>query len=40
MIPVFQPAYSPELNPAEHFWQHVKSPLKGRCFQSLKHLRE
>lgn len=40
IIPIFQPAYSPELNPAERFWQHLKSPLKGRCFQSLNHLRE
>uniref|UniRef100_UPI001951E721 IS630 family transposase n=1 Tax=Halomicronema sp. CCY15110 TaxID=2767773 RepID=UPI001951E721 len=35
LIPVFQPPYSPELNPAERFWQHLKSPLKGKCFETL-----
>lgn len=40
LIPIFQPPYSPELNPAERFWQHLKSPLKGKCFQTLDQLRE
>jgi hypothetical protein len=40
LIPVFQPPYSPELNPAERFWQHLKSPLKGKCSQTLDQLRE
>lgn len=40
IIPIFQPPYSPELNPAERFWQHLKSCLKGKCFESLDKLRE
>ena len=40
LIPVFQPPYSPELNPAERFWQHLKSPLKGTCFKTLDELRQ
>jgi hypothetical protein len=39
LIPIFQPPYSPELNPAERFWQHLKSPLKGQCFETLDQLR-
>jgi hypothetical protein len=40
IIPIFQPPYSPELNPAERFWQHLKLPLKGKCFESLEQLRQ
>ena len=39
LIPIFQPPYSPELNPAERFWQHLKSPLKGKCFETLDQVR-
>ena len=39
IIPIFQPPYSPELNPAERFWQHLKSELKGKCFECLDKLR-
>jgi DDE superfamily endonuclease len=31
---VFQPAHSPELQPAEHLWQYVDEPLANRCFAS------
>jgi len=24
IVLVFQPAYSPELNPVEHFWEHIR----------------
>ncbi len=40
LIPIFQPPYSTELNPAERFWQHRKSPLKGKCFETLDQLRK
>ncbi|MCL6434335.1 MAG: transposase [Leptolyngbyaceae cyanobacterium HOT.MB2.61] len=30
IIPLFQPPHSPELNPIERFWQHLKGNLGGR----------
>ena len=32
---MFQPAYSPELQPAEHLWELVDQPLINRHFPSL-----
>lgn len=34
------PAYSPELNPVELVWSHLKRSLKNRVFTSLSALRE
>lgn len=35
---VFQPAHSPELQPAEHLWEFLDEPLANRCFETLKDL--
>jgi hypothetical protein len=40
IIPLVQPAHSPELNPIERFWQWLKQPLKNQIFPSLQALRE
>jgi hypothetical protein len=40
IIPLGQPAHSPELNPIERFWQWLKQPLKNLTFPSLQALRE
>jgi quinol monooxygenase YgiN len=40
LIPVLQPAHSPELNPTERFWQQIKSHLKGEHFATLAQLRQ
>lgn len=39
IIPVVQPAHSPELNPIERLWQWLKRPLKNQSFSSLDSLR-
>jgi len=39
LIPIFQPAHSPELNPIERLWQWVKQQLRGENFENLDHLR-
>lgn len=39
LIPVFQPAHSPELNPTERLWQHLRTQLQGENFTSLELLR-
>lgn len=36
---LFLPPYSPELNPIERVWQHVKAPLAGSLFPTLRKLR-
>lgn len=36
--PLFQPAYSPELQPAEHLWPLVDAPLVNQHFDSLQQL--
>ncbi len=36
--PCFLPAYSPELQPAEHLWPLTNTPLANRCFASLDEL--
>jgi transposase len=35
---VFQPAHSPELQPAEHLWAFVNEPLANRCFATIESL--
>lgn len=40
LIPIFQPANSPQLNPQERFWQHLKAQLVGEHFTSLAQLRQ
>lgn len=35
---VFQPAHSPELQPAEHLWEFVDEPLANTCFETLQDL--
>jgi transposase len=40
ILPVVQPAHSPELNPIERFWQLLKQSLKNQVFPSLQALRE
>lgn len=40
IIPLVQPAHSPELNPIERFWQLLKQPLKNQIFPSLQALWE
>jgi transposase len=36
----FLPAYSPELQPAEHLWQLTDTPLANRCFATLDELEQ
>lgn len=40
LIPLCQPAHSPELNPIERVWQFIKAQLKVERFATLQHLRE
>jgi DDE superfamily endonuclease len=35
---VFQPAHSPELQPAEHLWAFVDEPLANCCFATIENL--
>jgi hypothetical protein len=35
---VYQPAYCPELQPAEHLWQFVDEPLANKCFDTIEDL--
>lgn len=37
---VFQAPYSPELNPIERLWQHLKSKLAWNLYETLDQLRE
>jgi putative transposase len=38
---LFQPAHSPELNPVEHLWEHLREKhLRNRCWSSLEDLEE
>lgn len=39
LIPVLQPAHSPELNPTERLWQHLRAQLQGENFTSLEQLK-
>lgn len=40
LIPICQPAHSPELNPIERVWQFIKAQLKGERFATLQQFRE
>ena len=40
IILLFQPPYSPELNPRERLWEEIKKELKWRVFNNLDELRE
>jgi transposase len=40
VILLFQPAYSPEVNPIERLWQYLKEQLKWQTFDNLENLRE
>jgi hypothetical protein len=35
LIPILQPAHSPQLNPIERLWQFLKAQLKGENFANL-----
>jgi transposase len=38
---LFLPPYSPELNPAERFWEHIKeNVIKNKVFENLEDLME
>lgn len=39
VIPIFQPASSPELNPIERLWLLVKRQIQGENFRTLEELR-
>ena len=39
MILLFQPAYSPEVNPRERLWGYVKEQLKWLRFDQIEELR-
>jgi len=38
IVPLFQPSHSPEVNPVENLWHHIreKGGFKNRTFESLK----
>jgi transposase len=38
ITPVYQPPYSPELQPAEHLWRFVDEPLVNKHFDTLDDL--
>lgn len=40
IIPIFQPAHCPELNPTERFWQFLKGLWKGENFASVDALKQ
>jgi transposase len=40
LIPIFQPAHCPELNPIERLWQYLKQQIKGENFATLDLLRQ
>jgi len=37
---VFLPAYSPELNPIERFWEHIKRYTKGKIYSGLNEMKD
>ena len=39
-MPIYLPAYSPELNPIERLWEHTKKDLKWENYSSLDKLKE
>jgi len=40
VIPIFQPAHSPQVNPIERLWEDLKKHFKGRNFNNLATLRD
>ena len=40
VILLFQPAYSPEVNPIEKLWRYIKEQLKWLRFDGIEKLRE
>jgi transposase len=40
VILLFQPAYSPEVNPIERLWGYLKEQLKWLRFEQIEELRE
>ena len=40
MVLLFQPAYSPEVNPIERLWGYLKEQLKWLKFEQIEELRE
>ncbi len=40
LVLLFQPAHSPELNPIERLWEHLKGQLRWQVFKDIKHLQE
>jgi len=39
VILLFQPAYSPEVNPIERLWEYIKEQLKWLRFEQIEELR-
>ncbi len=39
MILLFQPAYSPEVNPIKRLWGYIKEQLKWLRFEQIEELR-
>ncbi|MEG3927009.1 MULTISPECIES: transposase [unclassified Microcoleus] len=39
MLLLFQPAYSPEVNPIERLWGYIKKQLKWLRFEQIEELR-
>jgi len=37
---IFQPPYSPELNPIERVWQHIKHKLSWEIYDNLDEIKE
>ncbi|WP_442949288.1 transposase [Nostoc sp.] len=40
VIPIFQPSHSPELNPIERLWEHIKQALSWQQGKNLDELRK
>ena len=42
IVPMFQPSYSPEVNPVENLWHHIreKGEFKNKTFDSIKYIKE
>lgn len=42
IVPIFQPPYSPELNPVEHIWHHIRETynFKNKTFNSMKEVED
>jgi transposase len=42
IVPLFQPTYSPELNPAEHIWRYIRANggFKNNTFDSIEEVED